>query len=65
MFEQEPNLEDIVTIPVKCKGCGGTGEAYTLKQILEKKDSLLVKQLEEHGYVESTCDACVQEEESE
>lgn len=54
-------LEDLVYIPVKCKGCGGVGEAPTFRQILEKEDAPLAKQLEEKGFVEVTCNNCGQE----
>jgi iron uptake system EfeUOB component EfeO/EfeM len=52
------SLTDLVSIDTKCTVCAETGSANTFKPILEKKNSPLVKQLEEHGFAEVVCQKC-------
>lgn len=58
-------LEDIVYVPVKCELCEQESEAPTLKHILENKETVLSKMLEENGYVPIQCGACTKEETTE
>lgn len=51
-------LEDVVMVPTQCETCGAEGMAPTLKQILENKEAILTKMLDDLGYAEILCADC-------
>jgi hypothetical protein len=61
----EFNFSDIVYVPVKCESCNKEGQAPTLKQILENKETKLSQTLEELGYIPITCGCSLKEETTE
>ena len=52
------NLEDVVVVDTKCEKCGVEGQAPTFKQILENKESVLSKMIEDQGYADILCVDC-------
>jgi hypothetical protein len=60
----EFNFSDIVYVPIKCEDCKKEGQAPTLKQILDNKETKLSQTLEELGYIPVTC-GCANEETTE
>lgn len=54
------SLENIVTVNTKCENCGELGFAPTFKHLLEKKDSILGKMIEEQGYADILCVTCAE-----